>query len=269
MKNKHSRARAVIIFALMILAVGIILDKKHLLDSPKSFIYSWITPIQGITYGFTSNISNATHNVLSFGNLRKENTELKSLNEKLISENTRLLEIDVENKFLRKQLGVSQADNYDIILASVVGTGTDNNYQKISIDKGLKNNVKRGDAVVTAGNILIGKIEKTYDTRSEVILLNNPETKIPALLQNTRSQGIIRGEHGTGIILDFIPVENELKPEEKIVTLGIDNIPAGLAIGEVETVNNQPGDLFKKATVKAYSSMKNTEKVFVMTSAQN
>lgn len=254
-------------FFLLVFILGsvVFLDRYNVLEKPKNLLYSTLTPLQGVVYRLGGNSGGVMRDLFSFGILRKENNELRLLNERLISENTRLKEVGVENRFLRKQLEIPLEKDYSLELAFVVGAGVDSNYQKISLDKGSNNKVRKGDAVITSGNILVGRVNNVYDNRSEVVLVNNSESRIPVFLQESRSQGVVKGEHGTEIVLDFVPIGSEIKEGEKVMSLGMENIPAGLLIGEVQSVNHSPGDLFKKATVRPLTRFTNIDRVFIVT----
>lgn len=264
MNNRNRKGKIIYLFLLIAIIGVIFLDNRSWLDKPKNIIYSLVTPVQRLVYSLSGNSLGLFKNIFSFFDVRKENRELRLLDEKLLAENNRLKEVDLENKFLRKQLGVPLVNDYFLRLASVVGGGFDISRQRLIIDKGLKDNVKTGDAVITVGNIFIGRVEKTYNNRSEAILINNSEIKIPVLLQESRTQGIIQGEYGTGVVLDFVPIDENIAVGEKIITMAIDNIPPGLLVGEISETISPFGGLFKKAVVKPTADLKNIEKVFVV-----
>lgn len=264
MKNRNRSGKIIYLFLLIVIISIIFFDNSGWFDKPKNVIYFLVTPVQRLVYGLSSNSAGLLENTFSFFDVRKENRELRLLNEKLLSENSGLKEVDLENKFLRKQLGSPLADDYSLRLVSVVGGGLDIGRQRLIIDKGLKDNIKTGDAVITVGNIFIGRVEKTYDNRSEAMLVNNSEIKIPVLLQESRTQGIIHGEYGTGVVLDFVPIDENIMVGENIITMTIDNIPPGLLVGEISETINPAGGLFKKAIVKPTADFKNIEKVFVI-----
>lgn len=251
---------------ILIFMVGImLLDRAGFLNTPKSIFYSFLTSVQGVVYNVSSGSGTLLRDLFSFHRLGKENEELRIANEKLFSENALLQEIKLENTLLRKQLNVSLDKDYTFVVAHVIGMGTHENNQRISIDKGTKDEAAIGDAVVTAGNVLIGKIDAVYANRSDVVLINNPQSQIPVILQTSRTQGIVRGEYGTGVVLDFVPIEEKMEKGEKLITLALDNIPAGLLVGEVGEIGNQSGDLFKKGMIIPATAFKNFEEVFIIT----
>lgn len=242
----------------------IFLDKKGLLDKPKNVVYMLITPIQQISYKIGSNSSHALKDLFSFGELRRENKELESSNSKLLAENANLREAILENSFLKKQLGIPVPDEYSLKLAQVVSININNNYQSITVNRGTRDGVSEGEAVALSGNIFVGKIEKTYENRSDIALINNPKSSIPVFLQNKRAQGILKGEYGLGMVLDFVPIESEVNAGEKVITLGMENMPRGLLVGEIQEINSRAGDLFKKAVVRPFADLKHIEEVFII-----
>jgi rod shape-determining protein MreC len=175
-------------------------------------------------------------------------TELLALQEKQ-SQLALTLE---ENEFLREQLNFEIADNYQKIIARVIGRSSDETINTITIDKGKKQGVVLGAAAVIGDKAMIGKIINVSDYNSVVLLVNDHNSQIAAsILNKDKTIGIVKGEYGLGAKMQLIPQTETLNADDIVVTSGIENnIPRGLLIGSIDSISENPGDVFKEAVIK-------------------
>ena len=120
----------------------------------------------------------------------------------------------------------------------------------ITLNRGSAATIAVGDPVVGEGGVLLGKILRVSPGTAEVRLLPHPESLVSAALSTTSEQGIIRGDHGLGMVFDLALEKENLKPGEAVVTSGLgDGIPAGILIGTIESVRPSIDRLFQQAIV--------------------
>lgn len=188
-----------------------------------------------------------------------ENTE-ESKSNTIIIDSVNLKLLEEENKELRKQLNFLQKTNYTSLGAFVIGKNTDPLRNSIVIDKGEKDGVKVGQAVIADNGILAGKIIKADSTTSMVQLINDQQSKIAAtIMNNDKSMGILEGGYGLSIQMNFIPQNESILVGDTIITSGLENeIPHGLVIGTVDSVEKEAYQPFQKATI---SPLINLEKI--------
>ena len=174
--------------------------------------------------------------------LTKENAELKGLEE--------------ENKVLREQLGFFAKNKYRYVMANVVSRGniadSSGQTETIMIDRGARDGISPGLAVLSANGIIAGKVIESKDNLSLVYLTNNTKCKLAAtILSQNNTSGIAQGELGLTIKMDFIPQSVNIKQDDIVITSGLEqSIPRGLAIGKVLTVNRENNELWQSATIE-------------------
>ncbi len=210
-------------------------------------------------------VSGAINLVVNLKELMKENSQLKDENRQLTLKISELSEISQENKLLREELKLESSVKSKKVLADLIGFDLSGLGQYFFINRGKNDGVTEGQAVIFAGGFLVGKIIETEENLSKVLALTDSQSLIFALTQESRASGVVRGDHGVGLILDQVASEKEVKDKEIIVTSGLDShLPKGLIIGQIESKISSESDVFQKFEVKIGINHKEIESVFVV-----
>jgi rod shape-determining protein MreC len=202
------------------------------------------------------------HELLQFTeNLRRENEQLKV--EALQTSATAR-----ENDQLRSALGWQRQMPWKLKLASVVMRDPANWWRTVEIDLGTRDGLTENLPVLTADG-LVGRVSSVGLTRSQVVLLGDPNCKASALVENPA--------HDTGIISASGPLDNSLveltylsgsanlKPGQSVITSGLGGVfPQGIPIGQV--VDSRPVEfgLYTEARVKLSANLGALEQVWVL-----
>ena len=157
--------------------------------------------------------------------LKKENIELKSS-----IENTSF--ITSENERLKKII-----DDYiivsDEIIAKVLIDKQSPFLRSMIINKGSKNNIKLGMAVLD-GEFLVGKVVEVNFTTSRVLLLSDLNSKIPVTIEPEGYQSILSGTGKNNGIIQYSKEEIFLKEGSSVFTSGSGALfRSGIPIGKI------------------------------------
>ena len=157
--------------------------------------------------------------------LKKENIELKSS-----IENTSF--ITSENERLKKII-----DDYiivsDEIIAKVLIDKQSPFLRSMIINKGSKNNIKLGMAVLD-GEFLVGKVVEVNYTTSRVLLLSDLNSKIPVTIEPEGYQSILSGTGKNNGIIQYSKEEIFLKEGSSVFTSGSGALfRSGIPIGKI------------------------------------
>lgn len=199
----------------------------------------------------------------SLGQLSQDNKKLQTQVEEKSAEVARLKEVEHENELLRAQVGFQANQSLPLIGAHVMAYAGDNARRTIVLDRGSRDGVAAGQAVVSSGS-LIGKVERVTDGTAVVFMVSDPEFRIQAMSQTDRARGIIRGQLGTGLRLEQVAQSDELTLNDSILTAGSDRVPKGLLIGQVENIDRSDNELFQAANVRSTVNLARLELVFVV-----
>ena len=160
--------------------------------------------------------------------------------------------LEGENEVLRTTLGYLQKESYDAVMARVISRSVDPGRSVIMIDKGSKDGLENGMAVIVGDGIFIGKITTIRELTSVVTLVTDPQSRVAiAHAGEHRLIGIAQGNGSQTAEATLIPQQESLVQNDILVTAGTEEkIPADLAVGLVNKVSGQLTDPFKSATIE-------------------
>ena len=201
--------------------------------------------------------------------------ELLKLNEALRRENQQLRlqasqaqETASENARLRQLVGWQRQTTWKRKLAKVVLREPANWWRTVQIDLGSRDGVRVNLPVLTMDG-LIGRISSVSLTRSQVVLVGDPNCKVSARVENeTRDIGVIgaSGPLDTEFVtLGYLSRNANLKPAQNVVTSGDGGIfPKGIPIGKIVDVQTVDYGLRTEARVRLSANLNALEEVWVM-----
>jgi rod shape-determining protein MreC len=149
------------------------------------------------------------------------------------------------------------------VLAEVIGGGASGAAKEIIIDKGSADGVAAGMAVVTSEGV-VGRIQAAHSTSSLVVLINDVDAAVGAILEDTRVRGVLKGRGGRECELQYINPDVPVRVGEIVYTSGADRIfPKGLPVGEVVDLE-QSGDS-QTILVRPFAKLDRLDEVLVVT----
>lgn len=216
-------------------------------------------------------LSNNGRKVKKFFSFAIHISKIKSQNENLISQlsslevdKSKINELEHENSLLKKELGYKEQNPESKLLsAKIIGREPTNFLDSIIVDKGEKDGVKANMAVISGG-VLVGQVKNALDHQSEVTLITSKNSIILAMLQGSRSKGILKGGI-SGIVLENITQDVNFEQGEYVVTSGLDGqLKSGILIGKTGGIQSASSDLYKNITVEPIADLSRLELVFIM-----
>ena len=121
----------------------------------------------------------------------------------------------------------------ELIPGQVIGRDLVADHNTITINKGTKHGLRPGQAVLTVSGA-VGYIFKPQYFTSHVMLITDRYSVVDALIQKTRSHGIVEGKNKETCVLQYVERTEDVKIGDLIVTGGLDNIfPKGFPLGVV------------------------------------
>jgi len=152
--------------------------------------------------------------------------------------------------------------------AHVVLFEPSNWWRTVQVDVGSRDGIKVNSAVLTTEG-LVGRISSVSLTRSQVVLLGDPNCKVAARVDNA--------SHDTGVVTGFGPLESgivemgylsrtaDLKPGQNVWTSGLGGIfPKDILIGKILDSRSEDYGMSMVARVKLAANLGALEEVWVM-----
>lgn len=236
----------------------------------QSAITQLTSPAQLSASGATESVADAVDFFFELRNLRQRNAELAQVNASLLVENFALREVQRENELMRSMLRFAQTrPGLDIrgaqIVARVIGQESNNFLEYIMLDLGGTHGIAVGMPVVTDQG-LVGRISEVTDTTSKVLLITDASSGVNAILQSSRLNGVIRGNPGGDLVMDYIPQGEVFSVGEVVLTSGLGGrFPKGIPIGQVVEIRQRDIDVFQQAVVRPTVDFPRLELVMVVT----
>jgi len=251
----------------IILAVVIILGGHYLglwrplenlatrtLSYPLSAGYSWGRDFFSFFGRFKNNVA-----------LENENNNLKEKVGGLESEIISLKGVLRQKNIVDEQLEFLKQKKLRAVLARVVTRGAENNPNQIIINKGTRDGIKNGLAVLGRGGAVIGRVIRAEDTASQALFLIDSTVELGAADANGNLLGVVSGNDDLSLRLNYVLKEKQLAKGDLIITSGEkDLVPAGLLIGEIEQVFEDEREIFKSARLTQLADYQNVDLVSVV-----
>ena len=119
-----------------------------------------------------------------------------------------------------------------------------------TLNKGAEAGIQIGMSVISV-NGLVGTIVGVSQYYSVVELINNRNVKIPAILSESKKEGIITWQEGENLLMNYISKTEDIKIGEIATTsLFSDLFPENIIIGEVINIEEEHGSHFYKITIQ-------------------
>jgi rod shape-determining protein MreC len=248
---------------------GLAVQVKRTSDSePTRLIRVWavdmITPLEKMLVWAQTSTGNIWHNYVYLRGVRAENRNLKARIEQLSLERVRISQDADQARRLQALLSFKEQFISKTLAAQVIGSSGSEVSRSVYIDKGESDGIKPDMAVITADGI-VGKVLRVYGSTSLVLLIDDQTSGVGAILDRSRTQGILRGTPSGEVVLEKVMSDENVPPGELVLTSGGDGVfPKGLLVGRVTKVS--PGsELFLNIRVRPAADLNRLEEVLVVT----
>jgi rod shape-determining protein MreC len=229
------------------------------------------TPIQRFVSATSGGVSDALRETFSGRKIARENEQLREENAALREQLVDYGRYKAENEQLREYLAIKESNpEMEFVPASVIGRDTADRFYSFTIDSGSKNNVKKGDPVVTSEG-LVGFVSDVSLTSAKVLTLLDVSVSVGAMDSSTRETGVTMGTVALSmdgcLRLSYLPRESQAAPGDIVATTGIGGLcPKDLVIGTVREVVPDAQGLSLYAVVEPPADLRSVSNVLVITS---
>jgi len=232
--------------------------------SGSALIQQTLVPFQSSSRNISGSVSRLWHSYLWLRGVAQANTSLRKELHKLRFEVARLREYEHQNRELRSMLGMEQDGERSGLIATVVGYDATSWIQSITIDRGSREGIAVGQAVIHPEG-LVGQVVAVSPTTAKVLLITDNSSGVDALVQRNRVRGVVTGSYPKGCQLQYVSREEEIREGDQLITSGMDGLfPKGIPIGVVSKSQVSSWDLFLEVEITPHVSFKQLETVYVV-----
>jgi len=231
-------------------------------------ISSQFLPLFGLANG-SQEVAGATADlVLSKRELIRQNNQLRAENAQLKLIAVQASELARENARLTQLIGWQRQAQWRLKLARVVLRDPANWWRTIQINLGSRDGLQPNLPVLTTEG-LVGRVSAVGLTRSQVVLIGDPNCRVAALIENeTRDSGVLGDASPLDrelVSLNYLPRSAAIKPGQRVSTSGLGGtFPRGIPIGVI--VDSRPVEygISTEARVKLAVDLGALEEVWVL-----
>ncbi|HEV2392017.1 MAG TPA: rod shape-determining protein MreC [Verrucomicrobiae bacterium] len=235
----------------------------------KSGIGSLFVPLFGLANSTQQAAGRAADDLTPRSELIRQNETLRQQNQELRLQAARTEGLIRENDRLRALVKWQQQKPAKFKLASVVLREPANWWRAVQIDLGTRDGMKVNLPVLTGDGALVGRIASVSLTRSQVVLLGDPNCKVAARVDNAaHDSGVISGSgpfESEFVDMGYLSRNAALKPGQNVWTSGLGGVfPKDILIGKVVDMRSEDYGLYTVARVKLAGNLSALEEVWVM-----
>jgi len=250
---------------LMLLAFQV--KREHNVTLVRYWAVQAFTPVERAGTWSFSKAGGLWSGYIGLRDTRAENQRLKTEVDQLRMRNRELESRAAEAQRLSVALNFRESHpEAPMLAAEVIGASADPASHTLFINRGERDHMRRNLAVITPDGI-VGKIVEVFPSAAQVLLINDKESGVGALLESSRAHGVIKGTGDVEPRMEYVENGEKVQPGDIILTSGEDRIyPKGLPIGTVESAAQSSP--FQSIRVRPAARLDRLEEVLVLMSQQ-
>lgn len=235
----------------------------------KLAIGSFFLPLFGVASGAQQVAARTGDALLPKSELIRANETLRAQNQELRLKAVQAEATARENDRLRQLVAWQKQSAWKYRLARVVSRDPANWWRTVQIDLGSRDGVRENLPVLTPDG-LVGRVASVSLTHAQVVLIGDPNCKVPACVENdARDKGMISGGgpfDGSFVTLAYLAGSATVKPGQIVTTSDLGVIyPKGIPIGKIaDNAHLVESGLYQEAQIKLNANLSALEEVFVL-----
>ena len=271
MTDNRSRIAVALVVATLagIALVNMVVDRRafgrgHELSWWNGAVLDLAVPVQKMVSTPLEFARSAFQDYVALVDVRRENEALRGKLATVSEENLQLREALVASGRLARIAEMRDDFEIPMLPAELVGLDVSAWFRSGLIDRGRQHGVFSGMPVINEQG-LVGLVTATSRSAAKLMLLIDRQSAVDAVVQRSRSRGIVRGSRGEGLEFEFVVRDGDVQPGDVLVTSGLGGVyPKGLRIGEVTSVSEADSKMLQTAALRPAVDFGRLEQVFVM-----
>ena len=225
-----------------------------------------VTPAQSLLAHAHRGALGAWHTFTNWKAVRNENLTLRADNERLSVQSLQVRETDQENRRLRRLLALRDRMPLTTLTGEIIGREGGGWSRSLTVNRGRADGISRQMPVIVPEG-LVGRVAQVSSRASIVQLLNDPSSTVGAVVQRTRTPGLVEGEPGGGVRFKFMARDGAgVTPGDLVVTSGLGTLfPKGIPVGRVTAIEDKGSALFHFAVLTPAVDFARVEEVLLLT----
>ena len=251
---------------------------SHFPNPVGGFLQSVLSPLEKPILQLGNGIRDNTKVIWNFRAVQLQNEALLKKVDQITGDNLKLKEqVLAGMRFTELDQGQFRnptIDKYEKIGASVINRNPTSWYRTLTLNRGSKDGIAVNDPVIGALG-LIGKVVSVSPTTSEVLLIQDGEGQVSALVRSSAGNGtfgIVQGTYKRGSRLTpegnlqmLFRRDDNVNAGDLVLTAGIGGVyPKDIPIGKVVEIQLDPTGLLKTAFIEPLVNFDVLEEAYIV-----
>jgi len=253
--------------------VSILLSENRTFDPLHNLSLTVSAPIESGLRDVAEPVSDFFEGVLNRGDIVRENERLRRELERLQTQAAAGEDARRRIRELEEALGFKESRPEDqLVAADVIAQDPSGLKRALAINRGSTDGLDEGMVVLSQDGSLVGTVSLVYDDFAWLRLITDPNSAVNIAVQPegeeaAAARGIALGDLRSGVALEMLPTEAEIKQGDLVTTSGLGgNYPRALLLGTVKTVEARPQAPSKSAVLEPAANLSALDTVFIVTS---
>lgn len=238
--TESSKVKIINNLIVLVLAIFGLSQKRFDLEEMTLFqrlVVEVVAPVQSGISSAKSETMSIFDNYFRIVNTSKENEFLKNKINRLESDLFMMEETRRENNRLKQMLSYAEEVGQQKILAQVIGWDSANQFKVLRLNRGSKDGIALMSPVITHLG-LVGYIYRVGYNYSDVLTILDPNNRVDALVERTRTHGIVEGVFNYLCTLKYVSRTEPVELGDKLITAGVGGVyPKGIKVGMVTDID--------------------------------
>ncbi|HMH75284.1 MAG TPA: rod shape-determining protein MreC [Candidatus Udaeobacter sp.] len=225
-----------------------------------------LTPVQSLLVRVHRGALGFWANYVDWKVVRREVVSLRGENEQLRVQALQAGETREENTRLRRMLVLRDRLPLATVAGEVIGREAGGWVRSLTVNRGRSDGIAQQTPVIMPDG-LVGRVVQVHRGAAVIQLLNDPASTVGAVVQRTRTAGLVEGDAGGAVRFKFMARDGaSVAPGDLVVTSGLGTLfPKGLPVGRVVKIEDKGSALFHFAVLAPAVDFSRVEEVLLVT----
>ncbi|HEY3593516.1 MAG TPA: rod shape-determining protein MreC [Polyangiaceae bacterium] len=227
-------------------------------------------PIQYVSSLLAREVSNLWGNYVYLVEVKADHQRLVYENARLLDRVRRLEQEEVENRRLKRLLGVKDSIRGDLVSAEVVGKDLTEFFRVASLVVDRAGHEVRTNMPVVAQDGVVGKVQRISGDRVDVLLAVDSGSGIDVVDELTGARGFVRGTGDPtkySCHVELVQRSDEVNVGDLLVTSGVGRaFPRGVPVARVSKVVKRDFGMYQAVEATPTVDFSRLEEVLILTS---
>ena len=178
-----------------------------------------LSPVQDAIDRVAHGSTGLVRDYIDLVNVRRDNERLKAELAELKTNQSRLVELETENRHLAELLDLRDVLGGNSIAANVIGSDANGLARTLVISQGASSGLRPGMAVLSFQGV-VGKVIAVSPHAARVLIIDDHNSALDSFDQRTRARGIVAGVVDDGLTMKYVERSQDVRPGRRHRDLG-------------------------------------------------